>query len=154
MHTGSTAVFGQSNLACDLFCWGPPLLYALVHSRPLSVSPKSWKYVYDIQIQSISRRFQFHQVSDEGGLCFLKEPGHSITNRRLTDVTPNVWVIPHMGKCLSSCALFSYYQTSGNHITRIYSRYIWQVWKVSKKNLKWTIQKTIRCFSFILLNEI
>lgn len=73
-----------------------------------SQSPsETWKYVYEIQIQSISRRFRFHQVSDEGGLRFLKEPRHSVTYRRPADVTPNVWVVPHMGKCLSSCALFS-----------------------------------------------
>lgn len=27
MHTGSTAVFGQSTLACDLLCRGPPWFF-------------------------------------------------------------------------------------------------------------------------------
>lgn len=89
MHTGSTAVFGQSNLACDLPCAGPPT-FSAARAVPLSAlrrPPESLEDVCGVQRQSVSRTFQLHQVSDEGGLRF---PGGAAPLRNKSDATPNV----------------------------------------------------------------
>lgn len=45
--------------------------------------PDSLEDVCGVQTQSMSCRFQFHQVSDEGRLHFPGEPHHSVTNQTL-----------------------------------------------------------------------
>lgn len=43
-----------------------------------SASPLSVGSIYDVRLLPISPGFRFHQVSDEAGLRFLQEPGHSL----------------------------------------------------------------------------
>lgn len=86
MHTGSTAVFGQSTLVCDLLCRGPFWLYIANRiTSYLPLPPMPSLEVFDILLLPISWRFRFH----ESRLCFLKE-------KIGPDITPNVWVIWHM----------------------------------------------------------
>lgn len=49
--------------------------------------PESLEDVCAVQMQSISRTFQFHQVSDEGG---LRLPGGAAALGNKSDATPNV----------------------------------------------------------------
>lgn len=136
VHTGSTAVFGQSTVVRDLICGGP--LWLRMHANyknhfipsPLLLASQSVLEVYDIHLLPISWRFRFHQVSDEARLCFLKEPGHSLTPSSYRHNTKCLSDSPHGKESVVSClTLFFILSNINNNVTSISSQYIGLVWQ-------------------------
>lgn len=140
MHTGWTAVFGQSTLVCDLLCRGPlclavALMNALQkkaqHFSSASSLPLSAGSLYDIRLHPISQRFGFHQISDEA-ITFPEGAG-SLVNSLVLQIGP--------GKCLNDSprgtapvvSFFHILSNINNNVTSIYTQYISLVWQLALK---------------------
>lgn len=83
MHTGSTAVFGQSNLACDLPCAGPPTLYATrAMPPPLAVAlPRVWRTYAPSKCTPLAAHSNFIKSQMKADCASPGEPRHSVTNQ-------------------------------------------------------------------------
>lgn len=77
MHTGSTAVFGQSTVVRDLLCWGPPWLLqpSWMHQKKFKSSP-----LISVSPSSTSASINdFHLLPLSGESSFIKsqmKPDH------------------------------------------------------------------------------